>query len=336
MDTYEIFKLHLSDLLALSLPPEVIRKVLEAMDTLAQDFDITTKEKTLSVYQGDMPDALKLYLTAKAVEEKSKETLKLYRSVLRDMFRTVRKAPQDICTNDIRVYLYHRKQHGDKPVTIGNTRRILSGFFEWCTMEGLTPLNPVKRIAAIKAEKTPRKAMKRLDLEYLRQGCESLRDKALIDFLYSTGCRISEVANARIDCIDWEKKSVRIDHGKGNVTRFTYFNPECEVSLRAYLASRTDASPYIFARVRGQSDKPLTVKALQNAVRKLVMGTSYDFSTHITPHVFRHTVATVMLRNGMPVEQVQRFLGHTKIDTTLIYAEVGDDDVRRGHANFSA
>ena len=203
-------------------------------------------------------------------------------------------------------------------------------------MESIVTINPVKRIATIKVEDSPRHAMQRTELEYLRNACLSLRDKALVDFLYSTGGRVSEVCNARITDINWEKKSVSIRHGKGNKSRLTYLNPEAEVSLKAYLASRSDSSPYIFTRIRGRSDKPLSPKAIQEAIGKIVLNSSRDFSVHITPHIFRHTIATVALRNGMPLEQVQRFLGHSKPETTLIYAEVSDDDVRRSHSMYAA
>lgn len=178
--------------------------------------------------------------------------------------------------------------------------------------------------------------MKRIELEYIRNACTNLRDKALVDFLYSTGARVTELCYAKIENIDWEKKSLLIEHGKGDVTRFTYLNPECEVSLKAYLNSRKDNSPYIFARTRGDSSLPLTAKSIQSTIDNIVVRSGRNFSVHITPHIFRHTIATVLLRNGMPVEQVQRFLGHANINTTMIYAEVSDDVVRHSHFMYAA
>ena len=228
------------------------------------------------------------------------------------------------------------KASGQKNSTIGNVYRVLNSFFEWCTTEGICPANPVKRITSIKQEKKPRKAMKRIELEYLRNACTNPRDKALVDFLYSTGVRVSELCNARIDHIDWERKTILIEHGKGNVTRPTYMNPVSEVSLKTYLASRSDDSPYLFTRTRGRSADPLDAKTVQNAIDRIVRLSGRKFSVRITPHVFRHTIATVLLRNGMPVEQVQRFLGHANINTTMIYAEVRDEDVSRSHSLYAA
>ena len=331
---YESFKVQFSAMLTDGM---TATQIMETLDIVAQSFTIQKKETALSAVQGGMPEALVLFLAAKAVEEKSKRTLKLYKSVLSAFFLAMNKPITAISTNDIRVYLFQcRNNKHHATVTVSNTRRILNGFFEWCVLEQLVPLNPVKRITAIKVDKSPRHAMKRIELEYLRNACADLRDKALVDFLYSTGARVTELCNARIDQIDWEKKTLLIEHGKGNVSRFTYLNPECEVSLKAYLASRSDDSPYIFARTRGKSVLPLNAKSVQNAVDRIVTRSGKTFSVKITPHVFRHTIATVLLRNGMPVEQVQRFLGHSNINTTMVYAEVSDDDVRRSHFMYAA
>lgn len=321
---YSNFKVRFVSLLADGMS---VAQIVAAFDAVA----------AMEEHRPQAPDALTMFLDAKLVEEKSQSTIKLYRSVLSNFLDAVSLPVSAITTAHIRHYISEcRSVKGHAAVTVSNTRRILNCFFEWCVLEQLITINPVRRIAAIKVAGTPRHAMQRTELEYLRNACPDLRDKALIDFLYSTGGRVSEVCHARISDINWEKKSVAIRHGKGNKFRITYLNPEAEVSLKSYLASRTDASPYIFARVRGRSDQPLSPKTIQKAVEKIVCHANRDFSTHITPHIFRHTVATVLLRNGMPVEQVQRFLGHAKIDTTLIYAEVSDDDVCRSHAMYAA
>lgn len=325
---YDAFKVQLASLLSdgMSVP-----EVLECLDIVAASFEIRSREQLPRD-----PEVLTMFLDAKDVEEKSGGTLKLYRSVLSRFLRSVSRPVSKITTADIRRYLSSCKQSGHKNSTIGNTRRILSSFFEWCVLEEICHVNPVRRVSAIRQEKSPRKSMKRVELEHLRNACTSAREKALVDFLYSTGVRVSECCAVRIDRIDWERKTVLIEHGKGDVTRTTYLNPEAEVSLRAYLDSRTDDSPYVFARSRGKSDKPLDAKTIQETISRIVVRSGRSFSVRITPHVFRHTIATVLLRNGMPVEQVQRFLGHANINTTMIYAEVRDEDVRRSHSLYAA
>ena len=325
---HDIFKTQLASLLRDGM---TVPEILACLDSVSASFDIRCREQLPRD-----PEVLTMFLDAKDVEEKSARTLKLYRSVLSRFLRSVGRPVSQVTTADIRHFLSSCKRSGHKNSTISNTRRILSSFFEWCALEGVCHVNPVRRVSAIRQEKSPRKAMKRVELEYLRNACESVRDKALVDFLYSTGVRVSECCSVRIDHIDWERKIVLIEHGKGNVTRPTYLNPEAEVSLRAYLDSRTDNSPYIFARSRGRSALPLDARTVQDAINRIVARSGRTFSVRITPHVFRHTIATVLLRNGMPVEQVQRFLGHANINTTMIYAEVRDEDVRRSHSLHAA
>lgn len=325
---YEVFKVQLLTLLSDGM---TAARVMDCLDAVASGYEIRKRE-----HLPQDPDILTMFLDAKDVEEKSKRTLKLYRSVVSRFLRSVNCAVPSITTADVRHYLSECKRAGHKNTTVGNVRRILNCFFEWCVQEMIITVNPVKRISAIKQEKSPRKSMKRIELEYLRNACDSLRDKSLVDFLYSTGVRVTECCEARIDHIDWERKTILIEHGKGDVTRLTYLNPEAEVSLRSYLDSRTDDSPYIFTRVHGSTVSPLNAKTVQNAIDRIVTASGRAFSVHITPHVFRHTIATVLLQNGMPVEQVQRFLGHANINTTMIYADVHDDDVRRSHSLYAA
>lgn len=325
---YEVFKVQLLSILSDGM---TVDQIMDCLDDVASGYEIRKRE-----HLPQDPDILTMFLDAKDVEEKSKRTLKLYRSVMSRFLQQVSCPVPSITTSDVRHYLSVCKNAGHKNTTVGNTRRILNCFFEWCVQESIITSNPVRRIASIKQEKSPRKSMKRIELEYLRNACGTLRDKSLVDFLYSTGVRVSECCEARIDHIDWERKTILIEHGKGDVTRLTYLNPEAEVSLRSYLASRTDDSPYIFTTSRGKTASPLNAKTIQNAIDRIVTRSRRSFSVHITPHVFRHTIATVLLQNGMPVEQVQRFLGHANINTTMIYAEVHDDDVRRSHSLYAA
>ena len=307
-----------------------VAQVLAALDAVSSGFIIRRKDP--DEVPAILMEPLDAFISAKNVENKSVKTLSLYRSVISRFLLSVMKPVDRITVTDIRDYLSSCKQKGNAQSTVCNTRRILNGFFEWLVLEQLVPLNPVRRVSSIRQEKSPRHAMSLIELEYLRNACADLREKALVDFLYSTGARVSELCSVRITDIDWDRKEVFIDHGKGNVSRITYLNPEAEVSLRAYLASRSDQSPFVFARSRGVSSSPLEARTVQNTINRIVARSGRTFSVRITPHVFRHTIATVMLRNGTPVEQVQRFLGHSNINTTMIYAEIRDEDVRRSHA----
>lgn len=332
MDSFSLFRSLLSEKLSGRVTRSAMGAVLSCLDELSSAFTITTKTDQPA---DGLPDPLRFFLAAKTVEEKSPRTIRLYACILSRFFQTVTRPLREISTEDIRAYLSARRQAGNKAVTVGNIRRILSSFFEWCALEGFTPANPVRRITTIRSGKSPRKALKRIEVEQLRSSCESLRDKAMIDFLYSTGVRVSEFCSVKTDQVDWERKAVLIEHGKGDVTRWTYLNPEAEVSLRAYLDSRRDDSPFLFTTLKG-SPSGLSPRTVQNTVDRIVSRSGRRYSVRISPHVFRHTIATVLLQNGMPVEQVQRFLGHANVNTTLIYAEVRDEDVRRAHQMYAA
>ena len=336
MNSLDSFKHELHTALKEYLPDHsLVNAILATVEHVAKGYSIIPlpqhpePERTYS-------ETLEEYLTSKAVEEKSKGTLKTYRSYLSAFLRFAGKPVTEISTKDIRNYIsFCKEQKHYKDNSLETTRRCINSFFDFCLTEEITRNNPCKRIKPIKHEKKSRTSMKLIELEYIRRSCRTLREKALVDFLYSTGCRVSEVSKCRVKNIDWEKKSILIELGKGKVTRTTFINTESEVSLKAYLAVRESENDYIFARDRGKSSGPLSVKCIQDIVRKVV-ARSGKVETHVTPHVFRHTVATVAIHNGMPVEHVQKMLGHANINTTMIYAEVGNEDVRISHQKFLA
>lgn len=179
---------------------------------------------------------------------------------------------------------------------------IITTFFDWCISEGLpVKINPARAINPIKTEVKPREALTPIELEYIRDACKTLREKALIDFLYSTACRVSEVVNAKISNINWPEHSILIEHGKCNITRYTYINAECEVSLRAYLNSRNDNIDSVFITGR----KPLHAlgkKSIEVEINKICKRVEDKLHCHVYPHLFRHTAATIALHNGMPIE----------------------------------
>ena len=155
----------------------------------------------------------------------------------------------------------------------------------------------------------------------------------MVDFLYSTAARVSEVCALNINNIDFTEHTVRIEHGKGDKGRTTYLNPEAEVSLKSYLASRKDDCPALFVPVKGTAHH-VGKKSIETEIRKIV--SRCELSVNVTPHIFRHTAASLALQRGMPIEQVQKFLGHARIQTTLRYAKVLDFDVKMNHQKYCA
>lgn len=327
--SYEIFRDALSLHLLSILSPDQVDKVLSVVDTIATDYTFELKTKELILFDR-VPEAVRIYIAAKSVEKLSTKTLELYLRTLQTFFGTVAKSPDTVTANDIRVYLFqyqHTRQVAD--CTIKHIRQILCGFFTWCLDEDLISKNPAARVAPIHCEQRHRSAMTPLELEVIRKACMDPREKAVVDFLYATAARVSEVCAVMLADIDWDRRSVLIRKGKGGKSRTVYLNAEALVSLRAYLKSRTDSGVFLFP---GRSGRPLSARSIQKMVERIISRT--DVKTHVTPHIFRHTSATVALRAGMPLEQVQRMLGHSNINTTLVYTDVDDSDVRRSHGKY--
>lgn len=313
-----------------NMPIEEIQKVLTSLDVVANDYEIAKKSMDL-ITVGEIPEVVKIYIASMAVENKSKGTIRGYYQILRRFFEAVKKPFNAIDTNDIRVFLYnYQRDHGIKKSTLEHMRVVINAFYSWLVSEEILEKNPARKIQPIEVQRKTRHAMTPLELEYLRTCCEDPRDKAVVDFLFATGCRVSECANVLLTDINWDSRSVLIRHGKGDKERTVFFNPECEVSLKAYLSSRKGQSEYLFCRSRAPFDG-MSGKALEDIIHSVCKRASEHLHTHITPHVFRHTMATVALKNGMPIEQVQQLLGHASLDTTMIYADVDKEAVRYGY-----
>ena len=298
---------------------------------VAQSYNIERKNVSLIVYNG-MPEHVKMFIASKAVEGKSKGTLKNYILALQHMFQGIGKPIDQITANDLRVYMYHyQTARNVKGSTMESMRHCFNSFFSWCLGEGYIQSNPMSKIKAFSVLESTRCHMSLLDLELIREACETTREKAIVDFLFSTGCRVAELCNVKMNDVDLANRTVHIENGKGVKARFTYLNAESVVSLRAYIRERKFDGEYLFEPIRRRSDRPLSNKSIEAEIKKILNRVQDKLSVHVTPHVFRHTAATVALRNGMPIEQVKDFMGHANMNTTMIYARVDNRDVQRSH-----
>ena len=316
------------------LDQDKLRLVMIAIDSAALHFDIVKSCTALSVPTDDIPEIVKMHIAALAVQNRSKHTINARLTVLRMFFHEVRKPFDKVGTNDIRIYLYnYRMERGVSDSTLNQIRSNINAFYAWCVDDDYLERNPARKIGKIKAQAPERVPLTMIQLEMLRYACRTPREKALIDFLYSSGCRLSEACDMLISDVNFEDQTVIVRHGKGDKRRTTYLNAEAVISLRTYLATRSDDCPSLFASDRKPTHS-LSKSAVEKIVRQIAERTSIDRRIH--PHLFRHTVATSAIRSGMPIEQVQRFLGHSKIDTTLIYAKTDDQDVHDSHRKYIA
>ena len=306
-----------------------IDSILAMLDKTARDYDISEKSTALMVLDDLFPPIAKTYLAVKGLEGLSPASISNYRTILRIFFEAIEKQPQDVSANDIRLFLAeHKARNKVSDRTLDKYRQILNAFFAWATDEEYLQKNPCRNIKEIKYEIKPRRSLTRKQLELLRRACETKRDIAILDVMYSTGCRVAEIANMRKSDIDFSDKSVHII-GKGSKHNVVYLNVNAQLSLETYLQSRADNSDYLFVRERRPFDKVQT-RTIEAMFARLSQIVGFD----VSPHVIRHTTATLSLQSGMKITEVQSMLGHSSVATTQIYAETSQEDVKHAHEKY--
>ena len=280
----------------------------------------------------DNTEYVKLFLDAKKIEGCSDRTLKYYRVTVEHMLRQILSPIRKITTEEIRAYLVdYQKINNCSKVTVDNIRRNISSFFSWLEEEDYILKSPMKRIHKIKTKTVVKNTISDEDIEKLRDHCSNIRDLAMIDLLYSTGMRVGELVNLNIDNVDMEQREC-IVYGKGDKERRVYFDARAKLHLQNYLKCRTDDNPALFVTLN-DPHKRLKISGVEIRLRQLGRELKLE---RIHPHKFRRTMATRAIDKGMPIEQVQKLLGHQQIDTTMQYAMVNQSNVKTSHRRFIA
>lgn len=300
------------------------------MAVVMQDYDVRIASKELTVWSYELPKCFEYFLVTKHIEGKSEETLKLYRRYLADALTKIGKPVEDITQNDIRVYLYMtQKERGISNRTLDSRRSCLQSFFGWIAAEGYIQRNPMITLKPIKYERKERTPLEPIDLECIREACCTKRERAMVEVFYSTACRVTELIRLDLSDVNMSTGEVKL-FGKGDKHRSSYLSPRAKVYLKAYLDTRKDNCPALFVGERLPHNR-LTKGAVEKIVRIIGDRCGYD---HLHPHLFRHTLATDALAKGMPVTQLKTLLGHSSLDTTMIYAKVADNEVAASHGKF--
>ena len=324
---YEHFR---NDVMARLIPhfnTDDLIKISAVIDHVADNYKVSEKETALVLYDDEAHKTVNLYLASKKLEGLSELTIKCYAYRLRTFFDTIHIHLRDIKANDIRMFLVtYQQQNKISDRTLDKFREIINGFFQWCVNEEYLIKNPCRNINPIKYEVEPRHSLTRMELEKIRRACSCSRDLAIIDVLYSTGCRVAELVNMKMSDINYEDYSVRII-GKGKKHNTVYLNINAQLSLADYFnKDRRGKSEYIFVSNRKPYNQ-LSIRSVQH-----ILGIIGDkLNIKLTPHTIRHTSATLAIQQGMPIEQVQKMLGHSSVATTQIYAEVFNEDVAVSH-----
>ena len=288
--------------------------------------------QTKSVSSVSNSNYLAMFLNAKKIEGCSERTLSYYKTTVEKLLDRITDPIRKVTTDDIREYLASYQGLNDcSKTTIDNIRRNISSFFTWLEEEDYIIKSPMRRIHKIKTTKTVKEVISDEEIEKMRDKCKNLRDLAIIDLLYSTGIRIGELVRLNIDDIDFEEREC-IVFGKGDKERRVYFDSKTKIHLTDYINSRFDTNPALFVTLDAPYDR-LQISGVEIRLRHL--GRELGINK-VHPHKFRRTMATRAIDKGMPIEQVQKLLGHSQIDTTMHYAIVNQTNVKVAHRKFIA
>ena len=273
---------------------------------------------------------LNMFLSAKRIEGCSERTIAYYQMTVQHMLSKTEKSVRKITTEEIREYLAnYQKRNNCSNVTVDNVRRNISSFFSWLEEEDYILKSPMKRIHKIKTKTVVKSTISDEGIEKLRDGCKEKRDLAMIDLLYSTGIRVGELVNLNVDDIDLEGREC-IVYGKGDKERRVYFDAKAKVHLKEYIEHRKDNNKALFVTLDAPYDR-LKISGVEIRLRNLGRKLQLE---RIHPHKFRRSMATRAIDKGMPIEQVQKILGHSQIDTTMQYAMVNQNNVKTSHQKY--
>lgn len=272
--------------------------------------------------------AFTAYVADKRLEGYSKCTLDSYRIQTNLLIRYFGDVDiEDLTYQDFKKYL--ADQEHLKPSSIEHRMKYLKSLFRWASDEGHVASNPASKLKFPKQGKRIPKALNEENVEMLKIGCRTPLEHAIIDFMYSTGCRIGEIVPLNRNSIDWENNSV-IVVGKGDKERETPFSIRCAIWLRKYLSIRTDDDPALFVTER--VPHRMSIAQMRYIVKRIAKNANME--TNVYPHRLRHTFATHLLDNGAPIEAIQRFLGHARLDTTMVYAHLSGQRIREIHRKY--
>lgn len=303
----------------------------QSLEIKFQNFEIIeSKESCSKIDKDDNLSLISSFLAAKRIEGCSEKSLKYYENTIQCTVNNIAKDIKHLTTNDLRVYLTtYQQQHNSSRITIDNIRRILSSFFSWLEDEGYIFKSPIRRIHKVKTDKIIKETYTDEELETLRDNTTTIRDLAIIDILASTGMRIGEMVLLNKTDINFSERECKV-LGKGNKERIVYFDARTKLHLKQYLDFRQDENKALFVSLRKPNNR-ITIGGIESRLRK--MGRDLKISK-VHPHKFRRTLATMAIDKGMPIEQLQRLLGHQRIDTTLQYAMVKQSNVKIAHRKY--
>ncbi len=311
------------------LEEEQLRELRGTLQNVLCTYRVEKERGELQVINDSWHSDLEDYLMAKALEGKSPATVGRYRYELSRLLSYINKAVANITDADISGYMRaYKRIRGICNQTLKNIRAVYSSFFVWLRDRNRIGENPMALVEQIKVEKKLRKPYTDTERELMLRNCKTIRDKAILEFFYSTAVRVSELAALNRGDIRFSSKDLTV-FGKGAKERVTYLNERSHMYLKEYLDSRTDDNPALFV-----SEKAPHQRLSKNGIEDLIRRTGQRVDVHAYPHRFRRTAATNALNRGMPVQEVAQLLGHAKLETTMVYCTVEQESVQFHHKRY--
>ena len=310
--------------------PEVLDTVQDVLVIKLNQYEIQERSTELTVSDNSAEGMLRRYIATKRIEGKAESTLRRYWEQNLKLIQFLQKPLHEITTDDIRFYMAYRRQQGRiSNRTLDGMRRCYRSFFSWLSAEGIISRNPCAALNQIKSRKQIKKPYSAVELELIRKACTDDRDLALVEFLYSTGCRVSEVSE--LDTMDIDMSTGEcIVIGKGNKERTVYLTDVAMLHLQTYLNGRTDNSIALFA---GKGTKRLTKGGIETLLKRIGRAAGVE---NVHPHRFRRTLATNLLDRGMNIQDVAMILGHADLKTTQIYCYISQNNVKSAYRKYAA
>lgn len=324
MDAKVEFLNFMEERLSKEITADAMNKALKAAADVLEGYDLHAVEK----WSEEKDDCLNCYLGALNIENRSQKTIDRYRYIIGRLMEYVEVPTRKITIYHLRSFLQREKERGVSDRTLEGYRQIFSAYFNWLQRESLIDRNPTANLGAIKCPKKVKKTYSSIDIEKLNRSCRDVRERALINFLLSTGCRVSEMVELNRDDVDLEKLECVV-HGKGDKERTVYLSAVAGMLLEGYLMERTDDCPALFINHLYERMKPNGVRYI---LKKIAMEAGVE---HVHPHKFRRTLATDLARHGMPIQEVAEILGHEKLDTTMTYVMVSKEQTKSSYRRYA-
>ena len=304
-----------------------LNRLRVVLTQVLSEYEITEKTREVAVCEDKNSQYVMKFLAWKSTEGKSERTIRQYNFAIMQMLNAVNKPIPEITEDDIFLYMALRKRSGASNRYLNNIRLELSSFFGWLYNKGMIRKNPITGISSIKSEKTIKRPFTDEEMETMRRSLDNQKEIAMVEFLYATGVRVSEFCSVNLSDIDFNGKTVKV-FGKGSKERIVPISTTAIWHLKQYLKDRGIEDGALFLNRRNQRYKPSGVEEMLRRVSEK-SGVS-----NVHPHRFRRTLATNLLKKGMQIEEVSKILGHSKLDTTMIYCEIDTEVVKNNYSRI--